>query len=104
MAADLVCGGRTQIDALRDPVLAAEAKQSKQRIEETFTVLQRLIKDNHAPDAGTAAGSDPLFANGAFTKELWYWAWLSVQVRYIHDCVWNRGCLLYTSPSPRDRG
>lgn len=55
-------------------MLAKEVQQSKNRIEQTYAVLQRLIQADEEE-------GDFLFSNpGAFTLELWYWAWLSVQV------------------------
>eukprot|EP00750_Incisomonas_marina_P018513 INCI2988.1.p1 GENE.INCI2988.1~~INCI2988.1.p1 ORF type:complete len:587 (+),score=114.29 INCI2988.1:1610-3370(+) len=71
----LVCWTAAEIASLRDPVLAKEVQQSKNRIEQTYAVLQRLIQ-------AVEGNGDFLFAHpGAFTLELWYWAWLSVQTR-----------------------
>ena len=73
----LVCWSQEQIDSLCDPVLAQETMESKARIEQTYHVLRRLI------DGICAAGRPDqfLFAEKtAFSLDLWYWAWLSVQV------------------------
>ena len=57
-----------------------------------------------APPHADAALNSRLFLSAGFPAEMDIDAVLDVQVRSVVRCVPFRSCLLYTSPSPRDRG
>ncbi len=89
---------KMQVAALGDPTLAEEVRQAKARLDATFGVLQRLIRssataavvqqeEEDEQEQEQGGGDALLFDRGGgagLTQELWYWAWLSVQVRGIH--------------------
>ena len=90
----LVCWTPEEIDALCDPVLAKETRESKARIEQTYAVLRRLI-DEIGQD-GSRLGELLLADVTTFSLEVWYWAWLSVQVGvHLPACSQGICCTFY---------